>query len=61
MELPPIDYAHLRTAVEENCTKRNLQPLESFHTKIVQLYEMIVVRHGLMLVGESYGMKTAAY
>ena len=29
--------------------------------KIIQLYEMIVVRHGLMLVGQSYGMKTAAH
>ncbi len=27
----------------------------------MQLYEMMVVRHGLMLVGQSYGMKTSAY
>ena len=33
--LPPIDYAHLRTALEEDCAKRNLQPLETFHTKII--------------------------
>lgn len=36
-----------------------LQPLETFITKIIQLYEMIVVRHGLMMVGWSYGMKTS--
>lgn len=35
--------------------------MESFLIKAIQLYEMIVVRHGLMLVGQSYGMKTAAY
>jgi dynein heavy chain len=29
--------------------------------KAIQLYEMIVVRHGLMLVGQSYGMKTSVY
>ncbi len=41
--------------------RAGLQPLETFLTKAIQLYEMIVVRHGLMLVGQSYGMKTAAY
>ena len=48
-------------AVQENCAKQGLQPLEAFIDKVIQLYEMIVVRHGLMLVGQSYGMKTAAH
>jgi dynein heavy chain, axonemal len=39
---------------------RRPQPLDSFITKVIQLYEMIVVRHGLMMVGWSFGMKTAA-
>lgn len=38
----------------------NLQPLPSFIEKAIQLYEMIVVRHGLMLVGRSFSMKTVA-
>ena len=38
-----------------------MQPLKSFIIKIIQLYEMIIVRHGLMLVGYSYGMKTSSY
>lgn len=29
--------------------------------KAIQLYEMIVLRHGLMLVGQSYGMKSSVY
>ena len=37
-----------------------MQPLGSFITKVIQLYEMIVVRHGLMMVGWSFGMKTSA-
>jgi hypothetical protein len=41
--------------------RTGLQPLESFLIKAIQLYEMIVVRHGLMLVGQSYGMKTSIY
>lgn len=40
--------------------KYYVQPLDTFIMKIIQLYEMIVVRHGLMMVGWSFGMKTAA-
>jgi dynein heavy chain, axonemal len=36
-----------------------MQPLQPFITKMIQLYEMIVVRHGLMLVGWSFSMKTS--
>ena len=61
VKLPDVDYAHLIQALKENSIKLNLQPLQSFFIKIIQLYEMIIVRHGLMLVGESFGMKTAAY
>lgn len=59
--LPEVDYINLHNAIRENCTKHNLQPLDSFFEKIIQLYEMIIVRHGLMLVGQSFGMKTSAY
>ncbi|GFR45764.1 hypothetical protein Agub_g7181 [Astrephomene gubernaculifera] len=59
--LPVVDYDNLVAAIKDNCAKTNLQPLDSFIIKIIQLYEMIIVRHGLMLVGYSYGMKTAAY
>lgn len=54
--------SHLMSlGLQENCAKQGLQPLEAFVGKIVQLYEMIVVRHGLMLVGQSFGMKTASH
>ena len=55
-----VDYDNLRAAIVENCLLANLQPLDSFIIKIIQLYEMIIVRHGLMLVGYSFGMKTSA-
>ncbi len=61
VSLPEVDYDNMRAAIIENCHKNNLQPLESFIIKIIQLYEMIVVRHGLMLVGQSFGMKTSAW
>jgi len=56
-----VDYEALRAALISNAEKAGLQPLESFLIKAIQLYEMIVVRHGLMLVGLSYGMKTSCY
>eukprot|EP00775_Hariotina_reticulata_P006671 gene6671-6895_t len=61
VQLPHVDYDTLRPALIDNCLRAGLQPLETFLTKAIQLYEMIVVRHGLMLVGQSYGMKTSAY
>lgn len=60
VQLPVVDYDNLRAAIVDNCQRSNLQPLETFMIKVIQLYEMIVVRHGLMLVGQSFGMKTSA-
>ena len=60
VEVPPADYVNLTEALRANALKTNLQPLPSFFEKAIQLYEMIVVRHGLMLVGQSFSMKTVA-
>ena len=37
-----------------------IKALPAFIEKAIQLYEMVVVRHGLMLVGQSFGMKTSS-
>ncbi len=44
-----------------HCKNDNLQLTELFFIKITQLYEMIIVRHGLVIVGYSYGAKTMMY
>ncbi|KAI8468854.1 MAG: dynein heavy chain 8 [Monoraphidium minutum] len=60
VELPPPDYAALHAALGRQCAARGLQATEYFTLKATQLYEMVVVRHGLMLVGEAMSGKTSA-
>ena len=58
--LPEPDYTLLDKAMSENCKLMNLQYTAYFMLKLIQLYEMIIVRHGLMLVGLSFSGKTCA-
>ncbi|GMH41668.1 hypothetical protein BSKO_09578 [Bryopsis sp. KO-2023] len=59
--LPKADYASMETALRDACNEMNLQPEEYFLLKTIQLYEMIVVRHGLMIVGLPFSGKTSSY
>ena len=55
VKLPEPDYVLLKETCAWHCKNDNLQLTELFFIKITQLYEMIIVRHGLMIVGYSYG------
>ncbi|ESN93064.1 hypothetical protein HELRODRAFT_69886 [Helobdella robusta] len=62
IELPKPDYDSFNAIVADVCKRRNLQCTQYFLEKIQQvIYEMMIVRHGFMIVGESFSGKTSAY
>lgn len=59
--LPNPDYLILNDAIAKACENNNKQCSPFFLEKVQQLYEMIIVRHGLMIVGLPFGGKTSCY
>ncbi|XP_065911794.1 dynein axonemal heavy chain 6-like [Dysidea avara] len=59
--LPEHDYGKLQSGIIEAMEKRGLQPVATLVSKVIQLYETMIVRHGVMLVGPTGGGKTTTY
>eukprot|EP00794_Sanderia_malayensis_P007414 gene7414-8234_t len=55
---PKADYSIFLDIANGVCRKANLQDTDFFQEKLIQTYEMMIVRHGFMLVGESFSAKT---
>ena len=51
VEIPNIDYGSLQRAIEHQLELKNYQKPKKFLTKIIQLMQTIMVRHGVMVVG----------
>jgi dynein heavy chain len=58
---PVVDIGNLLEKLKSCSLDMKLQPVQSFIDKIIQLYDTILVRHGLMLVGPTGGGKTSNY
>ncbi|KAI8821286.1 dynein heavy chain and region D6 of dynein motor-domain-containing protein [Fimicolochytrium jonesii] len=61
VEAPTVDYTSFRTALLEEMKERNLQPLEGIITKVIQLYETKLTRHGVMIVGATGSGKSTVW
>ena len=58
--IPSRSYPELLPAIEADMKKKVLQPVETYVTKVLQFYETLIVRHGVMLVGAAGGGKSEA-
>lgn len=61
IKLPEPDYVVMNENVQKACVDFNFQCTPFFLTKIQEIYEMMIVRHGFMIVGDPIGGKTSAY
>ncbi|KFG64232.1 putative dynein heavy chain 2, partial [Toxoplasma gondii RUB] len=58
---PEVDRKRLLDTLQDLAAKNNLQTAPAFLEKLVQLYDTVQVRQGLMLVGPTGGGKTTTY
>jgi len=68
LELPPADYDDIMAGMIKTADAMNLQHcppgkdgLANFFNNILQIFEMMIVRHGFMIVGLPFSGKTRAY
>ena len=54
-----VDYDELTWAFRVNCDKMGLQLTDFFRQKLIETYEMLLVRHGFMLVGDPHLTRAA--
>ena len=59
--IPEHDYGRLQVEIENVAEAKGLQIVEPQTKKVIQLYETMLVRHGVMLVGPTGGGKTTVY
>ena len=61
VEVPVPDRDAMKNAYLECMGDNNLQDSGYFWDKIVQIYDMMIVRHGFMIVGSPFSGKTSAW
>jgi dynein heavy chain len=58
VEMQQQDYSVFISKMKESCEDQNIQPKPIFIQKCIELYETLLVRHGLMVVGDAFAGKS---
>ena len=53
-----VDYDKLQSQIEESIQHHTLEPIDTFITKVIQLFDTFNVRFGAIIVGPTGGGKT---
>lgn len=61
VQIEPPDRSAMRQAFFDACASRDLIDEEYFWEKVVQIYDMMVVRHGFMIVGLPFSGKSSSW
>lgn len=59
--IDPPDRRDMINSINIICKRMNLQPVPNFMEKVFQIYEMMIVRHGFMIVGMPFSGKTCSW
>ncbi|XP_063228083.1 LOW QUALITY PROTEIN: dynein axonemal heavy chain 7-like [Bacillus rossius redtenbacheri] len=60
-KLPTVAHDTFLDILLKTCEKLNIQPTEAFKVKVIQMYEMMFIRHSIMLVGLPFAGKSTAF
>lgn len=58
---PALQPSPIRQAILDACSAENINATDYFVGKVYQIYEMLHIRPGIMIIGESFAGKTTAY